>query len=846
MIFKRYVRLFIEGIFLVTFNLVCSATQTVEAQNQQSIGGIDDGIENWTQADRSQVGYLDIGGGKKLGYTFGLARDHYGRVTNGGDSTITKDSYNPKPDEYGAGDDGVDYNNMFRSKINVFLNDNNIAIGSTYQDNYSDSDVRDTLAQDSVSRTSPDFLIAPPNSRSRINTLDFSLLSQMTNKKYYVGFDSNNNKTFKIVGDFVRKPFYRQDRHKIWNKINNGNYNLTAEILLRPSPNNSAVVQRELYLHNSSGDNQELNVLFGEDTMLGTNDGIPIYDLDEKQGLYIQDYQGKYQLMVSNNVPDGFKHYKAQDYNFDGYDSNDDEDYNINYHEDNANNWVKGFDNGDLNGNGDEQYNFRYGQQLIDSTDTSYILSWGHTDLASGQTSHYVSTMGVTASGYAVPYVKKTYTNETSQDGKNHIGDRLKFTLKANNSGMKSSWLYKKLVDKMPSGLQIDPTTIRISDDDRTDKVISMTDYNDDTKTLTVPTNRSLKDGQSATVTFEANITNDAVKNLDNNSSITNKGEFTGIDNSAEDSKSEDKKFTDSSSIPIEASDYEPNFTKQVRNLTTDKNSAYMNKVAAKQDNIVEYKISYNVGYSKNYLLSGAQITDNLPEGVELTNDPVVITTPDGKISQTTTPNTTLAEIKQGETETIEFKAKVTSPIAGQVINMAKLTGANKSNGQMVGDALTNGAEVDTENVDGFVSVPDKIDFGQSNMYGKTKLLKNISTDGELIVRHPAANNFRVNVSYDNDDNRKKIQTATGDTLPTDDTGLIFIKQKSKDNKVGEWKPLLKVGTSIQSEEFSGHQDLVNLTDLVGVNDWQLKVDARAKAGAYNGKLTWTMVDSVQ
>ena len=30
----------------MTFNLVCSATQTVEAQNQQSIGGIDDGIEN--------------------------------------------------------------------------------------------------------------------------------------------------------------------------------------------------------------------------------------------------------------------------------------------------------------------------------------------------------------------------------------------------------------------------------------------------------------------------------------------------------------------------------------------------------------------------------------------------------------------------------------------------------------------------------------------------------------------------------------------------------------------------------------------------------------------------------
>jgi conserved repeat domain len=309
--------------------------------------------------------------------------------------------------------------------------------------------------------------------------------NKMTDKSYYFHEDSDGKYTYMIAGNFKRD-----------------NYNFVVELLLRPSSTNRTLVQREMYVRNVSGSTQEFQVFFGEDTKMGLAsssyaDAVPIKDLGNNHGIFIA--AGDYKLSITNETEDGFQHYVALS------------------RKTNAPNWADRYDS---NGNGDEKRNLNYGETLLDSTDSAYSLSWDKTTLANNQVAHFSSTIGETQSPYSLMHANKTYKNETNNTGKNNINDKLKFTLNITNNGYNANWNYRQLVDKIPEGLQIDPNSIKKSFNNGTEVSINPSDYDASTRTLTVPIAQSLTDNQTEKVTFEANITTDAISHLDSSGNL--------------------------------------------------------------------------------------------------------------------------------------------------------------------------------------------------------------------------------------------------------------------------------------------------------------------------------------
>ena len=799
--------------FFIAFLTFFCLTTTTKADYT-----FDDGITNWTEASSSQVGQLPIADGLSLGYAFGLAQDTSGKVSNGNDATITRDSITNS------------INNISYSKMNVFLNDNGKYVSSVFQTGYSST----SSAAAQVSLSSPDFMLVPSNSTKDVTARNFGILgvaeanngnTGLKNKKYYVGTDENGNPAYKIVGDFSRTN----------GSANNGIYNLRAELLLRASPTNAAIVQRELYLYNPTETTQSFTILFGEDTKLGDGsdypDLVPIYDLGNKQGLYIKNKVSKetdpeYRLLVTNQMKDGFQNYAGQEFS-----SN--------------NNWAKGFTPSNITGVGAEANNNPNGTDLLKrSVDTSYALKWNPTTLAPGETSHYGSTMGVTAKPYSVPDPQKSYTNLSSNDGKNRIGDKLKFSLKVTNNGYGASWGYKQLIDEIPAGLQIDPSTLKISTNGGDESSLDPTNYDSTTKILSISTNKTLTDDQYTTVTFEGNITQEALNNLDDNGNLINTAQFIGVDNNI--ANASDKTYTSKVEIPIQEPDFNFSFTKQLKNETNNE-TEYQDTTTGKKGDIIDYQIIYKVAESsKDYLLSGAQLTDDLPDGIERTDDKATITGPDGATYPSDNINTGIIDVKQGQSVTVQFKARVTASSVGIVTNIAKVTGGITNTNQNPGDMVSNGADLQIQNIDAIVSVPNLIDFGSTNMFGQTQNLTNINTNGELIVSHPTASDFKLHVSYDNDDPDTQMKNSNNESLPTDASGLLFIRQRqSSPSDLGTFTAISKSGTPIQNETFSGNQASLNLTSYIGVGDWQLKLHPETSNGSYSGILSWDMIDAI-
>ena len=795
--------LIISFLMLITF-LGITLT-TVHAADPDASSTVDSDITwNSYASSYSSMQLINIGGQLDLGYTFGLAQDTNGNVftpnsadglvkTNN-DSTVTKDSVIA-----GA-------NNIYNTKMNIFLRNNQSYVGSVFQGTHTSSIVSDRTEQ--VSMTSPDFLIVPTTMPSTVTAKDYSLLSNMTNKKIYTGTDKNGHLALKIVGDFVRGT-----------GTGNNAFDLRAEILLRASPTNSADIQRKLYLTNNSDRTQSFQVMFGEDTMLSKNDRVNIKDLGTRNGLYIED--GSYKLMVTNQLPNGFDQYAGQAFTSGSM------------------NWAKGFDK---DGNGAESQGYKYGESITGTglIDSSYTLKWNPTTLSKGESSQYGSTMGVTANPYALPVVSKSYTNETTGNaggvGKNNINDKLKFSLHVKNNGYGSKWTYKTLEDKIPDGLQIDPNSIKMRYNDGTTENLSADNYDAETKTLTISPALILSDGESATITYEATITR-----AGGGKTITNTADFTGHD-----TKTDDKTYSASVDIDVEKPNYNFDFTKEVKNVTNGE-TEFKDSTDAKIGDTVEYHIYFGVtADSTQSLAKGSELVENLPTGLKQDGN-ATVKGPDGVVYGSSSIGTGISIVKPGENLTIDFKAKVTAEAVGQLHNAVTITGGVTTPGNETIPTMTStDTIVNVQKSNAFTSVPSLIDFGSVNLAGSSKTITNVATKGELVVTHPDANNFNVSVAYDNDNVDTQMKTSSGDTLPSDSSGLLFIKQRdNSENDLGTWQPLLPTGTLIRTSDFSGSQQSLNLTNYVGANDWQMQLSPNSTAGTYNGTLTWSLNESI-
>lgn len=810
------------------FIFLLSSIKIVNAANASNF---DDGISNWSSYSNpsAQFNTLSMGiNGLSLGYSFGLTQNTSGKIFQGHTSS---DGDFLKPTV------STGTNSSYFSKINEFIDDNGSYRNALFQGQYNSA----VTATQGVSFTSPDFMIVPSdNTSSKIFSSTFSLLggiingsgnTGLTNKKFYaanLGKDPNGNDryAYKIVGDFTRT-----------NSADNGNYNLQAEILLRPSPTNNAIVQRELYLYNPSATSQKFTVLFGEDTsMINGNslpDNVPVYDLGNKRGIYIDSngYNGHdYRLYITNEVPDGFTSYTGQSKSG------------------SAVNWADAFSNHTISGTGAEAQNNPMKTQLSDYGDSAYTLKWNPTTLGAYQTAHFSSTFGVAASPVSVPTASKSYKNETRSDGTNHIGDKLKFTLKMINNGYGASWSYQKLTDEIPEGLQIDPNSVKQSSNGGTASSLVPGDYDADKRMLTVYPNTTLTDQKYTTITFEASVVKDALSHLNSNGAITNEATFTGTDTGNSETSSKD--FTASVDIPIQQPSFNYSFSKYVLNVTNG-DTDYKTSVDAKSGDIVRFKLLYTVAStSKDTLVSGSKMKDDLPAGLEFTSASKYadVTGPDGYSYKDDFNDGGLGigNVAQGTSVTVIFDAKVTASTAGKITNTATVTGGTTSANETPGDMISDGADLNIQNIDAITSTPTSIDFGSVNMYGESATLTNKSTIGELVVTHPDANDFNVNVAYDNDDDDTKMINDNNDSLPTDGSGLLFIKQRTNSaTDKGTWQPLLPGGTPIQTEYFKGNQENLNLSNYVGVGNWQIKLAPETTVGTYHGTLTWTLSESL-
>lgn len=285
--------------------------------------------------------------------------------------------------------------------------------------------------------------------------------------------------------------------------------------------------------------------------------------------------------------------------------------------------------------------------------DTAYVLRWPSVTLGNNQVAHFASNIGATVSGYALPTVRKTYTNLTSSDG-NNVGDTLKFTLTVRNDGYNSHWNITKIIDNLPAGLTLVPGSVQDS------SWISGNNINFDPQL-------ALADNSEQVYTFQAKINNQAPYNL-SEGNLINRASFTGHNDSLNDSKT----YMDSVKIPVNMPKFNYRFTKLVRNDTTNSGGSFSSKVDATKGDTVEYRVILNSNGSST--LTGANFSDTLPAGLEL--EPNSVTLNGASESSLNFPVGSLAN---NVNNTILFKAKVTGINASTASNTAYLNNVTTS-----------------------------------------------------------------------------------------------------------------------------------------------------------------------
>ncbi|TGD23774.1 isopeptide-forming domain-containing fimbrial protein [Companilactobacillus suantsaicola] len=844
-------------LFLAMFIIVGTQSLTkVNADSQAEtvaiMKKINDGISNWdykTQYTnpKNVIGKIPIGDGLSLDYTFGAAQNQNGTVM-AGDNTI-------------ATDHKISQGLQTYSKINIFLEHNNQYYGIIHQNKnaYIGTGGQPYTASDS----SLDFAVVTGS--LTLSGANYGVMGQTSNKVFATGTDSKQRTVLKIGG-----------------KLNNPS-NMYAEVVLRPNPSGAPIVQRELYLYNNtSNDMKMFQVYFGEDTALGKDpsivDDVPLYAIGNDEGLYMYDTQtpsnSGSKLYVTNNVADGFNSYMGKAYvdsglwNLKGfaeiYNGGQIANPNLKYKD------TTNGDNGRPAGskllfgtteNSNIVYpvvNGRNGDKLQDS---AYTLRWPlateDNPLKPGQTAHYASTMGATLAGYPIPSVSKTYTNENPHaDGLVHIGDRLKFTLKAKNDGLKSNWSLTDIRDALPKGLDIDTSSINYkwtemttggSDQHQkdTEKTIASgtipsmyvtSNSLGDTLDYT-PTNTVLKEKDQYYVTFYATVNNKAPFSVDSSKNLVNEASFTGFN---ADTNKDNKTFTASVNIPILTTGFNYSFTNQVRNVTTDPTGTFDSEVDAHQGDIVEFKSTFTGTQdiaaqsiytnilnnsdlsliSGSVFLNGAMQPDSIGKGIYL--------------SKTTATNS----------NTIMFRAKVNKSTSGTIENRANMNSVTSSSGtfnNLLSDKASINVQEDIPSTS-FVEVPEFIDFGSINSTGNERMLTNKQTKGNLIVSHSAETPFEVLVSYDNNGDQA---INNGNEKLVQDNGLSLMLNNNANESQDKWTPLSQAGVPIANKDFTGSSDELDLTKYVGLDKWKLRVPGTAQSGKYSGQVTWTIADTV-
>nr|WP_284706730.1 WxL domain-containing protein [Latilactobacillus sakei] len=241
--------------------------------------------------------------------------------------------------------------------------------------------------------------------------------------------------------------------------------------------------------------------------------------------------------------------------------------------------WFDGFTPRNFSGTGLEQKNLEEGYTVLKNSDTSYTAKWPFATLAPGESQHYRQDIGITKAPDVAPEAYKEYQNETSTDGSNRPGDNIKFTLRAHNSGLDSSWSDVSFSDIIPSEFQINTNSIRLINQSGQEITISPSAYNEVTRELKVTVPNSVKDNQWVSVTFEAKALTTA-----SGRTVRNTVNVVGIDSNVNQQERSASAIVDVPFIKVQL----PELTKKVKNIS---------RLDAKYATETEASIGDEIGY---------------------------------------------------------------------------------------------------------------------------------------------------------------------------------------------------------------------------------------------------------
>lgn len=199
--------------------------------------------------------------------------------------------------------------------------------------------------------------------------------------------------------------------------------------------------------------------------------------------------------------------------------------------------------------------------------------------MAPGESQHYRQDIGITKAPDVAPEAYKEYQNETSTDGSNRPGDNIKFTLRAHNSGLDSSWSDVSFSDIIPSEFQINTNSIRLINQSGQEITISPSAYNEVTRELKVTVPNSVKDNQWVSVTFEAKALTTA-----SGRTVRNTVNVVGIDSNVNQQERSASAIVDVPFIKVQL----PELTKKVKNIS---------RLDAKYATETEASIGDEIGY---------------------------------------------------------------------------------------------------------------------------------------------------------------------------------------------------------------------------------------------------------
>lgn len=93
-----------------------------------------------------------------------------------------------------------------------------------------------------------------------------------------------------------------------------------------------------------------------------------------------------------------------------------------------------------------------------------FALRWNKIHLLPGEIGNASLDLSIEEPAPVLPFAEKTFTNQTSADGENYVGDSLNFKLLARNRGETDDWKQVELTDTFPEELEIDVNSLTMVD----------------------------------------------------------------------------------------------------------------------------------------------------------------------------------------------------------------------------------------------------------------------------------------------------------------------------------------------------------------------------------------------